>query len=349
MSTLERALATIETVVAIDPIPDADAIEAATIRGWKIVVKKGAHAAGDRIIYVEIDSALPLADPRFADLAPRGEKTIDVHGVPTRVHVLKTARFRGQYSQGLTVAIDDLPEAANWPVGTDVTSLLGITKYEEPIPTEIQAHVSGGFPTQFAPRTGSVRVQNLTDDILATLAVADTWSPTEKVDGTSTTVINDHGVIRVAGRNWEFIVPESMDHAVPQVKLVDSLDLANTLPEGWLVQGEFYGEGAPRNPLRVKGPRLMVFSVFNGWGHRQPRSEWPLALLHLAAPTYNLAFPTTVAQALEQVEGIKSLIAPDRIAEGVVWHSASGRTFPDLDGRDTFKAISSKYLLKNGG
>lgn len=90
----------------------------------------------------------------------------------------------------------------------------------------------GGFPTQFASRTGSARVQNLTDDILVKLAAADTWSQTEKVDGTRTTVINDHGVIRVAGRNWEFIVPESMDDAVPQVKLVHNLDLANTLPEG---------------------------------------------------------------------------------------------------------------------
>ena len=36
-----RKLATIRKIDAIDPIPDADAIEVATVGGWKVVVKKG--------------------------------------------------------------------------------------------------------------------------------------------------------------------------------------------------------------------------------------------------------------------------------------------------------------------
>ena len=35
-----RKLATIRQISRIDPIPDADAIEVATIDGWKVVVKK---------------------------------------------------------------------------------------------------------------------------------------------------------------------------------------------------------------------------------------------------------------------------------------------------------------------
>ena len=70
-----RTLVSIETVAAVRSIPDADAIEAITIRGWTVVAKKGEFAAGDPCVYIEIDAALPLDDPRFAFLAPRGTKT----------------------------------------------------------------------------------------------------------------------------------------------------------------------------------------------------------------------------------------------------------------------------------
>ena len=44
----ERKLATVERIVAIGPIPDADAIEVATVRGWKVVVKKGEFQVGEQ-------------------------------------------------------------------------------------------------------------------------------------------------------------------------------------------------------------------------------------------------------------------------------------------------------------
>ena len=43
MTEIIRKLATIEKISAINPIPDADQIERATIRGWNVVVKKGDH------------------------------------------------------------------------------------------------------------------------------------------------------------------------------------------------------------------------------------------------------------------------------------------------------------------
>jgi hypothetical protein len=46
------------------------------------------------------------------------------------------------------------------------------------------------------------------------------------------------------------------------------------------------------------------------------------------------------------VDGIKSIIAPERLAEGVVWHRSSGEPADVLGGRTTFKAISNRYLLK---
>jgi hypothetical protein len=58
--------------------------------------------------------------------------------------------------------------------------------------------------------------------------------------------------------------------------------------------------------------------------------------------------PNSVDEAVRQADGIRSLINPDRIAEGIVWHQTGGKVHPSLD-RACFKVISNKYLLKHGG
>jgi hypothetical protein len=53
-----RKLASIQTVNAVEPIPNADAIEKIRVLGWWVVVKKGEHQPGDKLVYFEIDSLL---------------------------------------------------------------------------------------------------------------------------------------------------------------------------------------------------------------------------------------------------------------------------------------------------
>src|SRR5262249_48902323 len=54
-----RKLASIQTVNAVEPIPNADAIEKIRVLGWWVVVKKGEHRPGEKVVYCEIDSFLP--------------------------------------------------------------------------------------------------------------------------------------------------------------------------------------------------------------------------------------------------------------------------------------------------
>jgi RNA ligase (TIGR02306 family) len=87
MSDITRKLATIERISAINPIPDADAIERATIRGWNVVVKKGEHKVGELVVYCEIDSIMPER-PEFEFLRSRGFR-------------IRSIRLRNQISQGI--------------------------------------------------------------------------------------------------------------------------------------------------------------------------------------------------------------------------------------------------------
>ena len=54
-----RKLATIRTIAEIQPIPNADAIEAVRVDGWWVVAKKGEFLVGDLAVYFEIDSWIP--------------------------------------------------------------------------------------------------------------------------------------------------------------------------------------------------------------------------------------------------------------------------------------------------
>ena len=322
------------------PIEGADAIEAATVRGWTVVIKKGELAVGDLCLYFEIDAFLPVDDARFAFLAPRGTKTID-----GRVgHVLKTAKLRGVVSQGLVIPVANFPElgdaAALAASGDDLAARLGVVKYEPPIPAQLTGMLLGAFPTEFAPKTDAERVQNLVD-VYDTLRTGARWVATEKVDGTSVTYIRDAGRLRICSRNFE-LVPEG----TTQQHLAEAIGLLDLLQDGDAVQAELFGEGIQKNPLKIHGQRLAIFGILRG-RTPLPRESWPAPLLALAAPRYDeLTLPDTVAEAIAQADGIRSKITAGRLAEGIVWHAASGETFAALDDRSCFKVISNKWLLR---
>jgi hypothetical protein len=114
-----RSLAHIEIVESLSPIKDADKIEVAKILGWECVVKKGEFKVGDKIIYVEIDSVMP-EEPQYEFLRDKKFR-------------IRTIKLRGQVSQGLVLPIiSENFDLSNFPIGSDVTELLGITKYLSP-------------------------------------------------------------------------------------------------------------------------------------------------------------------------------------------------------------------------
>ena len=53
---MERRLASIQRVLEIMPIENANAIELVRINGWQCVTKKGEFKPGDLGVFLEIDS-----------------------------------------------------------------------------------------------------------------------------------------------------------------------------------------------------------------------------------------------------------------------------------------------------
>ncbi|MBL7487046.1 RNA ligase (ATP) [Frankia sp. AgW1.1] len=338
-----RALATVETIGEIAPIPGADAIVRARVRGWDVVVRIGEFEAGDRCVYFEIDSLLDVEDPRFAFLAPRG---VQAQADGRSGHVLKTARLRGQYSQGLALPVDLFPELDSAAVGDDVTARLGIVRWEQPTPDELAGAVRGPMP-EWIPTTSEVRIQN----VAGLLAVDADWRATEKADGVSVSVYVDPeaSVRGVCSREWDYLDVDGN----PLWALARQYQVHDLIAETWpgqraAVQGEMIGEGIRRNPLRLKGKHLRLFTVRVD-RHELPRGQWPAWAVDLSVPVLDLPFPRTVEEALAGVEGLTSALAA-RPAEGVVWRAADRELATLSDGsmsRASFKVISNRYLLKN--
>ena len=101
-----RKLASIQTITNIEPIENADAIELAHVLGWQCVVKKNEVAIGDKVVYFEIDSFLPIR-PEFEFLRGSSYRNSELLGEGFK---LKTMKFRGQISQGLVLPISIFKE-----------------------------------------------------------------------------------------------------------------------------------------------------------------------------------------------------------------------------------------------
>jgi RNA ligase (TIGR02306 family) len=321
IESTDRQLVSVETIERIDEILGAEMIVAAKIKGWTVVVKRGEFEAGDQCVYFEIDSMLPVGDDRFEFLASRGTKDVD----GKKYHKLSTARLRGVYSQGLALTVSEF----------DVSDLdaLGIFKYESPALTG-QGDLIATYPDRLASRTRAERVQNVANTWNEALE-SGPWVPTEKVDGTSMSVFKTNdGELIVCGHNYQIREGDNI-----YWRAANKYGLGDALSLGMGLQCELYGPGIQSNPLGVKEQRVAIFAVIVDHSPIA-RADWPTELLALASPVYSLALPATSDLALAQVDGIKSLIAPERNAEGIVWH--------DLATGSTIKAISNKYLVKHG-
>jgi len=128
---MERILASVVTIDDVAPIPGADLIEVATVKGWKLVIKKGEYQPGDAAIYCEIDSFLPVI-PALEFLRKSSYRKMG----ETEGFRLKTMKLRGQISQGLLLPVDML-NGHVYTLGEDVTARLGIIKYEAPVPATL--------------------------------------------------------------------------------------------------------------------------------------------------------------------------------------------------------------------
>jgi RNA ligase (TIGR02306 family) len=109
----------------VEPLVNSDFLDIAWVNDWPCVVKRSQYKTGDLVTYIPSDSIVP--DELLEQIGLKGKLS------GSRKNRVKAVRLRGQFSCGLIV---DVPNGTE--EGQDVAEILGITKYEEPIPAQLR-------------------------------------------------------------------------------------------------------------------------------------------------------------------------------------------------------------------
>jgi len=378
---MDRQMASIQKCVALSPIDGADKIEKATILGWECVVKKGEFNVGDLGVYIEIDSIVPNT-PAFEFLKERKFR-------------VRTIKLRGQVSQGLFMPISAFPELKHVTEGQDVSKKLGVTKYD---PEEIVGQstqpkkrpwwfyilvripfvrdlilrkVKGGggysFPTHLVPKTDETRLQAFGPDFLETYKDLPI-SITQKMDGSSLTMIWHKGKLSVCSRNVWF--PTYKNNAfwniIKEIGFTEKFLKIGKMTN-FALQGELCGPGIQGNKYKLEKPTLFIYGIWD-----MVRREYlnpnelrfavesfrsllgnPEALQYvdeLERATTIGAIGTTVDEWIAYAT-TKNRLNPDTFNEGIVVRSLDNKPYGvcKMNGkRFSFKCVSPSYLLQWG-
>ena len=354
-----RKLASVQRVWNIEPIEGADRIELAHVLGWQCVVGKGQFKPMDLGVYFEIDSFLPIC-PKFEFLRSSSYRKTDIMGEGFK---LRTQQFRGQLSQGLLMPLGAFPEIPeDVELGTDVSELLGVKKWEIEERATTGGTAIGGLPYD-VPHTDETRVQECPALIgeFANLY----YYITTKMDGSSHSVSVDTEGFHVTGHNFEYKddeqsgfyrfvnkigLREKMEEYIRknnEGEDVKSIGKIETLT----IQGEFCGPGIMSNRLKLRKPEWYVFTVrINGRRVDMDKMQSVCHVLGLeSVPVEEIGYDLpskypTVEALLERADGE---YPNGGKKEGVVIRPTEPVYSKTIGGSLSMKVVSNKFLLKN--
>jgi RNA ligase (TIGR02306 family) len=351
-----RKLATIQKIIDIQPIKDADRILCATVLGWHVVVRKDEFKVGDLCVYFEVDSLLPVV-PEFEFLSSQGTKKSYTEGKEYEGYRLKTIRLKNQISQGLCQPLsildgkkypDDVREnpVYEWKEGMDVTPILNVVKWEPAIPANLAGQIKGFFPA-FIPKTDETRLQTVPEVLHRYQYIP--FYVTEKVDGTSCTIFFKDGELNVCSRNLNLKEDDNNTFwkVAKQLGLKEKLE---TIAPNIALQGELIGEGIQNNKLKITGQKILFFNAYDmDKGEYLSYDLFVNTCKKLEVETVPLVVKNY--KLLDTVDEMvtfatrTSEINPEVLVEGIVLRPMTEMKDEDL-GRLSFKVINPNFLLE---
>lgn len=358
MSTFKVQVVKIATVM---PHPNADRLDLITLVGcdWQCVATKDSYKSGDLAIYFPIDSVLPtdVEETIF------GNAKVVLHNSRVR-----TIKLRGAISQGLIVRPETL-SITKYKLGDDLTTSLGVQKYEPQVKTVISAPATSKKQVNpyFRKYTGIENAKNYNN----IFEDGELVSVTEKVHGFSwragyVPFHADTLFKRVKqwlgfAPKWEFVYGS---HNVQlQSKLlyacyydtnvyaeaVLAYDLRTKLKPGEVVYGEIYGHAIQKGyaygqPSGKRGLVLFDLRRNDAYVDTDAFRLWAKNRgLPVVPELYNGPFDKATVLALR--DGNSVLAPTQKVREGVVVKPLVEST--SYIGRKMLKFISDDYLLKN--
>lgn len=340
----ERIMARIVRIDDITPIPDADVIVAASVGGWKVVVKKDEFSVGELAIFCEIDSWIPTV---IASFLSKGKEPSVYNGV--KGEKLRTIRLKKQLSQGLllptTVLTQDGVNGKEYPFieGSDVSELLNIQKYEAPVHASLTGVIKGNFPSVI-PKTDQQRIQNLSTELEFWKEKEFTWEISEKIDGSSMTVYLLDSEFGVCSRNFDLKRDEN--NSLWKVAIRDGFEqVLRDYGHDIAIQGEIIGSNINGNIYKMNNHEYYIFDIydikvgryFTPTERKEFVTKYNLKHVPVFKSNATLGTMTELLQGAEGKSVMGDINGPER--EGLVYKCNECGA--------SFKVISNNFLLKS--
>ena len=352
-TTTMRNLVRLECVDNIMVHPNADQLEIACIGGWNVVVKKEEFRTNDIAVFFEVDSFLPVEE-RYEFL----RKGCLRHNDGKDGFRIKTIKLRGQLSQGLLLPLSMFPElnSGDIAIGTDVSELLNVTKYDSSLGTvHLQGNAKGNFPA-FIRKTDEPRIENLRKYI--TMYNDMLFEATEKLDGTSITVFMNNNEYGVCSRNIEYIPDDTTTYSIMARKL-NMESLLREINHNVAIQGEIVGPGIQKNRLKLDSLKFFIFNIFDidhqryftpterldfirFYGMCEKTGIRHVPIIDHSIPIFHICdnHDKLINRSIRN-----SLLNPDVYLEGIVYKSCDRNAKGEVI---SFKSLNNEYLLKHG-
>lgn len=247
MQVYKSGMAYVGKILQLFPITDADFILRAEIvcgKGgkWSGVVRKGDVEEGDPVVVFLPDAIVPDV-PKLAFMEPHKFR-------------VKMMRLRGCPSEVLIMPASVLNVEAG--IGTDVTDLLGVMKYEKEIPLQLSGIMAGAFPS-LIPKTDEPNFQTVPE--MREALVDHECVMTTKYDGSSQTFYHKDGHLGGCSRNWE--LRDTLTAAVWVIAHRYEIPAKLATLGNFALQWEAVGPKIQGNPLRLPKVEPRVFDVWD--------------------------------------------------------------------------------------
>ena len=343
-----------EVIEFISVHPQADRLEIAKCRGlgFQMVVPKGMYQVGQEVLYIPVDSLLPR------ELSDQLGVTKFLAGA--QHNRVKTVQLRLEPSQGILadpailisrgIALTAAPE--------EITSALGVTKYEPPIKI-----TSGGNLVPLPPGIsiydieGAERVPEMYTALLDQPVVI-----TEKLEGTNISVyINlESGETFINQRSNAIVcAPGEMNSYCETAVKAGMVEAAKTLrsllpkeDQFLAIYGEMLGPGINGNIYEFKDLQIRIYDMrilrhFFPWQQMREfalQTGLPLVPVISEGPTLR---EWLAGRTLVQASSGLSAINPKTLREGVVIKPLQEQRVRGV-GRLIIKQRDPVYLAKTG-
>ena len=245
---MNENLATIQKIQEVNIHPNADALSIAKVLGWNVIIKKDEYKIGDLACYVCIDTVLP-------------EKA-EFEFLRNKHFRIQPIRLRKEPSNGILFPLSILPPRENpYQEDEDVTDLVGVIKYERPMPAQLMGDAHGTIPGWLII-SDELSLRSYPDALVEMYGRP--YYTTVKYDGSSGNFFIKDNEFGVCSRRIHLKESEGNSFW----KMAKKYNVENALRTAFpnidiSINAEVYGPGIQKNPLGITEIDMALYNLFD--------------------------------------------------------------------------------------